>query len=72
MELDGIITEICDHADDFLAGVTRRDEAKAGIAELLTIYHGDLAPADREVITEQTMRILEREGFFDRDAGGED
>jgi hypothetical protein len=72
MEYNGIITEICDQADDFLAGVTRREEAKAGISELLTIYHSDLTPADRDTITEQSMQILEREGFFDRDAGGED
>lgn len=72
MELHGIVTEICDQADDFLAGVTRRDEAKAGIAELLTIRHADLTPADRKAVTEQTMRILEQEGFFNRAAGGED
>jgi hypothetical protein len=72
MELNGIIAEICDQADDFLAGVTRRDEAKAGIAELLTIHHASLTPADRTTITEQSMRILEREGFFDRSAGGEE
>jgi hypothetical protein len=72
MELHGIITEICDQADDFLAGVTKRDEAKAGIAELLTIHHPDLDPGDRKAITDQSMRILEREGFFNRTAGGED
>lgn len=72
MELDGIVTEICDQADDFLAGVTRREEAKAGIAELLTMHHAELNPADRKAVTEQTMRILEQEGFFNRDAGGED
>jgi hypothetical protein len=72
MELNGIISEICDQADDFLAGVTRREEAKAGIAELLTMRHAGLTPADRQAVTEQSMRILEREGFFERDAGGED
>ncbi len=72
MELNGIIAEVCAQADDFLAGVTRRDEAKAGIAELLTIHHPGLNPADRHAITEQSMRILEREGFFDRAAGGEE
>jgi hypothetical protein len=72
MELAGIISEICDQADDFLAGVTRREEAKAGIAELLTIRHVGLTPADRKAVTEQTMRILEQEGFFNRAAGGED
>jgi hypothetical protein len=72
MELTGIVAEICGQADDFLAGVTRREEAKAGIAELLTIYHGELNPVERKMVTDQTMRILEREGFFDRAAGGED
>jgi hypothetical protein len=67
-----IVAEICDQADDFLAGVTRREEAKAGISELLTMYHVGLNPADRKAITEQAMRVLEREGFFERAAGGED
>jgi hypothetical protein len=71
VELKGIISEICDQADDFLAGVTRRDEAKAGIFELLTMRHAGLTPDDRKLVTEQSMRILEREGFFDRDAGAE-
>jgi hypothetical protein len=71
MELDGIVSEICDEADDFLAGVTRRDEAKAGISEFLTIRHSALSPLDRKAITEESMRILEQEGFFDRDAGEE-
>ena len=73
MDLQSIVSEICDQADDFLAGVTRRDEAKAGIAELLTIRYAQLPPADRKVVTEQVMRILEREAFFERDASkGED
>ncbi len=73
MDLQSIVSEICDQADDFLAGVTKRDEAKAGIAEMLTIHHAKLPPADRKTVTEQVMRILEREGFFERDAGkGED
>lgn len=71
MELDGIISEICDEADDFLAGVTRRDEAKAGIDELLTMRHGTLPLTDRKIVIDQAMGILEREGFFERDAGGE-
>ncbi len=73
MDLKSIVSEICDQADDFLAGVTKRDEAKAGIAELLTIRYAQLPPADRKAVTEQVMRVLEREEFFDRDPGkGED
>ena len=69
MDLQPIVSQICDEADDFLAGVTKRDEAKAGIAEMLTIHHAGLPPADRKAITEQVLRVLEREGFFERDAG---
>jgi hypothetical protein len=69
MELDGIISGICDEADDFLSGVTKRDEARAGIAEFLTMHHAGLSPADRKAATDQALRILEREGFFERDAG---
>ncbi len=72
MGLDLIISQICDQADDFLAGVTKRDEAKAGIAEFLTMYHAGLSAVDRKAVTDQTMRILDREGFFERNAGGED
>ena len=71
MELNVIISEICDQADDFLAGVTKRDQAKAGIAELLTMRHAALTPVDRKAVTDQAMRILEQEGFFERDAGSE-
>ena len=72
MELNAIAVEICDQADEFLAGVTRRDEAKVGIAELLTMHHAGLAPGDRKIVIDHAMRILEREGFFDRAAGGEE
>lgn len=72
MELPDIVAEICAEADDFLAGVTKRDEAKAGISEFLTIRHATLAPCDRQLITDQAMRVLDNEDFFNRDAGGEE
>lgn len=70
MELRAIVSSICDQADDFLAGVTKRDEARAGIAEYLTIHHPKLAPADKKAVIEQVVRILNQEGFFDAEAGG--
>ena len=72
MELRSIVSEICDQADDFLAGVTRRDEARAGIAEWLTINYAALAPTDKKAILEQSLQILEDEGFFGAAPGGED
>lgn len=70
MDLTSIVNEICDQADGFLAGVSRRDEAKAGIAELLTMDHVKLPPADKKAVIDQVMRILEKEGFFQASGGG--
>lgn len=72
MDTKSIANEICDQADDFLAGVRKRDEAKAGIAEYLTLHHRSLPPVEKRAVIDQTMRILENEGFFDADAGGEE
>ena len=70
MDLAFIVAEICDEADDFLAGVTKREEARAGIAEWLTIRYVRLSPAEKNAVTEQAMGILDRENFFTKDAGG--
>ena len=70
MDIQSIVNELCDQADDFLAGVSRRDEAKAGIAEMLTIHHVKLPPADKKTVIEQVMRVLDNEGFFQASAGG--
>lgn len=71
MDLKNIANEICDDADGFLSGVHKRDEARAGIAEYLTLHHAGLSPADRKAVIDHSMRILEEEDFFGRDAGGE-
>jgi hypothetical protein len=69
MDERSIIFEICDEADDFLTGVTRPEEAKAGIEEWLTINHSQMPPVERKAVVEQAMRILRAEGFFEREAG---
>lgn len=71
MELKPIISEICDEADDFLADVYARDEARAGIAEWLTIHHVGLSPVDKKSVIDQSLRLLASEGFFEREPGGE-
>ena len=70
MDLKSIVNEICDQADDFLAGVSRRDEARAGVAEVLTMQHAKLPPADKRAVIDQVMRVLDNEGFFQTSAGG--
>lgn len=63
-DLRHIIDEIANQADDFLDGVTTRDQARAGIAELLTMDFPDLDPAQRAAVTEGVMTILNAEEFF--------
>jgi hypothetical protein len=70
MDTRAIALEICDQADEFLAGVRKRDEARAGIAEYLTLHHPKLSAADKKAVTDQAMRVLENEDFFSADAGG--
>jgi len=69
MEFNSIISDICDQADDFLAGVSKRDEARAGIAEWLTIHQVKLDHDDKTTVVKEAMRVLEQEGFFEREAG---
>jgi hypothetical protein len=70
MNLQTVVSEICDQADEFLAGVTKRDQARAGIAEWLTIHYAALSPVEKKDAADQAMRILGQEGFFERPAGG--
>lgn len=72
MELNAIVTEICRQADDFLAGVAKRDEARAGISEWLTINYASLTPSAKKAVVDQSMKVLDHEGFFDRTAGATD
>jgi hypothetical protein len=65
MDLTALAGAICDEADDFLAGASSRAEARAGIAEWLTIRHPKLGAAERRQVTDRVMAILEREGFFE-------
>ena len=71
MSLHAIIDEIADQADDFLGGTTARNEARAGISELLNADYPQLTPAEKTEVTTGVMAILEEEGFFEGVAGGD-
>ncbi|CAM3118137.1 hypothetical protein [Rariglobus hedericola] len=64
MNLRPIIDEIASQADDFLDGVTSREQARAGIAELLTMDYSGLVAADRKIVSDAVMATLEDESFF--------
>ncbi len=63
-DLPSIIDEIAKQADDFLAGVQDRAQAKAGISELLTMDYFDLDANDRAIVVKGVMAVLEEEDFF--------
>ncbi len=65
MNLRPLIDEIASQADDFLNGVTDRQQARAGIAELLSMDYPQLGPADRKLVSDHVMAVLEDENFFD-------
>lgn len=64
MNLNAIIDEVADGADDFLAGASNRSEARAGIAELLNADYPQLSQAEKSQVTDGVMAILESEDFF--------
>ena len=66
MNLRIIIEEIASQADDFLEGASNRAEARAGVNELINADYLELGPADRKIVADGVMAILEDEGFFDR------
>jgi hypothetical protein len=72
MNLSSMIEEIASQADDFLEGASNRAEARAGVNELINADHFALGPADRKLVADGVMAILEDEGFFDRTPGGSD
>lgn len=59
-----IIEEIADQADDFLADVRDRAQARAGISEVITMDYPDLDPGDRSTVIAGVMKVLEEEDFF--------
>ena len=64
MNLQAVIAEIADQADEFLEGVTDRAQARAGIAELINMDYFTLSPADRKTVTDGVMAELEAEEYF--------
>jgi hypothetical protein len=75
MELEAIINAVADEADDFLAGITTKAEARTVILSYLGDHYPDLAPGACARVASGLLAILDREGFFDtrgpRDAWSE-
>jgi len=64
MNLPFIVDEIASRADEFLAGVTDRAQARAGISELITIDYAEVPSELRGEVIRGVMEMLESEDFF--------
>jgi hypothetical protein len=65
-----LIDQIADEADDFLEGVTSKEQARAAISEMITLRAAQVSGAERQKITDGVMAVLENEGFFESFRGG--
>lgn len=63
-DLRPIIDDIASRADEFLAGVQDRRQARAGIEELITMDYPGVTGSDRTVVITGVMSVLEDEDFF--------
>jgi hypothetical protein len=76
MDLKAIINTVADEADDFLAGISSKPEARTAILTYLSDRYPDLSPGDSARVTSGLLSLLDNEGFFDargpRDAWSEE
>ncbi|PTY04690.1 hypothetical protein DB347_18435 [Opitutaceae bacterium EW11] len=69
MHPKSIIDQLANQADEFLEGVTSREQARAAISEMITLHHATLSGRDRTAVIDGVMAVLEEEGFFEASHG---
>ena len=69
MEIEAIINEAADEADDFLSGMDSVAEARAMIKEHLQDHHPELEADEIDEVTSGVLSVLREEGSFDHGAG---
>lgn len=67
MDLDAIINEVADDADDVLSGISVRKDARTTLSEHIQANHAELPPDDRLIVVRGVMKILDKEDFFSAD-----
>jgi len=70
-DLQPLISDIANQADELLEGCTNPSEAQSVILEHLTAKHRALSIPDRRKIAEQVIALLKNEGFFDGASSGD-
>lgn len=71
MDLKAIINAVADEADDLLAGVPKKADARVIILDYLADNHPDLSPGDSARVTSGVLALLDQEGFFEISAGSD-
>jgi hypothetical protein len=71
MDLQPIIEDIANRADDFLVDRSDRKEARAAIAALLAEDYSQVSPKDYPGVVKGVMAILEKEDFFGTEFAGD-
>jgi len=76
MNLQDIIENLANRADDFLADAANAKEARTTIGEVLSKEYPKLGGVERQKVVNAVMGILEEEAFFEGarkgDSYGED
>jgi hypothetical protein len=65
MNMERIIDEAADEADEVLNGIRVAKEARPVIQEWISERHPELNGGDRTKVAAGVLSILQREGFFD-------
>jgi hypothetical protein len=65
MNMERIINEAADEADEVLNGIRVAKEARPVIQEWISERHPELSGTDRTKVAAGVIAILQREGFFD-------
>ena len=65
MNVQAIINSAADEADDFLAGMTTKSDAKPAIREYVSSHYPSLSPGDNARVVTGLLTLLDNEGFFE-------
>lgn len=71
MNLQPIIAELADQADELLADAAHQKEAKQVLSDTLTERYPKLPAGDRQKVIGAVIEILEEEGFFEEGRNGD-
>ncbi len=71
MDLNALIDDIANRADDFLVEKSDRKDARAAIGALLTTDYPQVAAKDRPRVIGGVMAVLEEEDFFGTEFAGD-